>query len=50
MIDNISEEQKQLFDNYKETQMNLYCHSESQAFVKGFKLGATIIIEVTKEL
>ena len=50
MIDNLSEEQKQLLNNYKEAQMKLYCHSESQAFVKGFKLGATIIIEVTKEL
>ncbi len=50
MIETLSEEQKQLLDNYKEAQMKLYCHSESQAFVKGFKLGATIMIEVTKEL
>jgi hypothetical protein len=42
-------EQKELLENLKSAQMEFFCTAEQIAFVKGFKLGAKIMLEVAEE-
>lgn len=44
--DQLTEEQKALFDGYCESQANLYEISEKEAFIRGFKLGLRFMAEV----
>lgn len=45
LIANLSDEQKETFEKYKDCNREISEISERQSFIMGFKLGAKIVIE-----
>ena len=45
LIANLSDEQKETFEKYKDCNLEISEISERQSFIMGFKLGAKIVIE-----
>lgn len=50
LTDQLTEKQKSLFNDYCESQANLYETSEKEAFIRGFKLGLRFMAEAVVDL
>ena len=48
LISTLSDEQKETFEKYKDCNREISEISERESFIKGFQLGAMIIIEVIR--
>ena len=49
LLSHLTEEDKQIFDNYNELGMKILSLSEEESFINGFRLGAKIILDVLGE-
>ena len=49
LIENLSEKEKEIFEKYKDCSAEIGQITEYENFVKGFKIGALMIIEVMKD-
>ena len=50
LIENLSEKEKEIFEKYKDCCAEIGQITEYENFVKGFKIGALMMIEVMKDL
>lgn len=52
MLSRLNDEEKEIFEKYADCTTEMHDLTEREAFIKGFSLGARIIIEVmtTKEV
>lgn len=49
LIENLSEKEKEIFEKYKDCSAEIGQITEYENFVKGFKMGALMMIEVIKD-
>ncbi len=49
LMENLSEKEKETFEKYKDCSVEIGQITEYENFVKGFKMGALMIIEVMKD-
>ena len=45
----LSEDEKKLFENYMDSQAELFCMDNCEIFASGFRIGARIMLEVMSE-
>lgn len=49
LMENLSEKEKETFEKYKDCRAEISQITEYENFIKGFKMGALMIIEVMKD-
>lgn len=49
LMENLSEKEKETFEKYKDCSAEISQITEYENFIKGFKMGALMIIEVMKD-